>query len=817
LRTDIKDEPMYEAYFRLHRRPFSATPDTACVFDTESRSRTMRRLVELVESEQGIGVLIGPGGIGKSLAIAGLMELFRERFTVVKTSAAGLSSVRSLLQGLLYELGERYTGLDENECRLELKACLKRLVQSQRPVVLLVDEGEQLPAPLFHELRNLVEEVEHGRRLIRLIVAGHPALEDQLLDPSVSAFYQRIAVQEYLAPLTQDESVAYVLFRLRRAGALDDSLIAREALQLIAQTSDGLPRCLNQLCDHALLLAFVVEVPQVTRRHVEEALTDLKQLPLHWNNNVASNATPSLGEVSSDSEAAPAPLTNAVAFEFGADEPAPEAEAFDHVPGEVTVSAEQVLAASSSGELVANLPAAVFTGTPTSPEFQGVTVTTNVTAADLQPAREVDAEIAARLDAFTEQAPTMMTSAHGQFPVSEEWSLPATTSITESIPELDPEGLSLEEPRRHRPLEVSAPEAYELEPVYDAWTERAGDAVQAFDVVEALPESMALPAVSSLELDTDSPAVLSFDSDVNSTSTSRPEATFTARNVDRQFAEREPIFDRYAALDAGRTDLPASEPEPAVERRTVEHRTSGRTGRGRGVARPDITVDHILSLVSQADSEEWSEAEQELESVVKSRATETAAAAYSFGSPSESASRESDGIESDDSLEEHVLRTTEELLAEVNRRPAAPIRETPTPFPSRAPLTESQDLGDDEEIEYDVVESVAVDSAAETVTASPVMPPMERKPLFAGKGPATVPAPGVSATSGAAPRSQPRSRVPAERWSSGAYGLAAEPSASSQVESAAEAESAEDHGTAIPPSKYKRLFSMLRRKLRRSA
>ncbi len=812
---------MYEAYFRLHRRPFSATPDTACVFDTESRSRTMRRLIELVESEQGIGVLIGPAGIGKSLALAGLMELFRERFTVVKTSAAGLSSTRSLLQGLLYELGERYTGLDENECRLELKACLKRLVQSQRPVVLLVDEGEQLPGPLFQELRNLVEETDHGRRLIRLIVAGQPALEDQLLDPSLSAFYQRIVVQEYLAPLTQDESTAYVLFRLRRAGALDDSLISPEALQLIAQTSDGLPRCLSQLCDHAMLLAFVVEVPQVTRRHVEEALTDLKQLPLHWNNNVASNATPSLGEVSSDSEAAPAPLTNAVAFEFGADEPAGESAAFDHVSGQtsVTVSAEQVLAASSSGELVANLPVAVFTGTPTSPEFQGVTVTTNVTAADLQPAREIDAEIAARLDAFTEQAPTMMTSAHGQFPVSEEWSLPATTSITEPIPELDPEGLSLEEPRRHRPLEVSAPETYELEPVYDAWTERAGDAVQAFDVVEALPDSMALPAVSSLELDTDSPAVLSFDSDVNSTSTSRPEATFTARNIDRQFAEREPIFDRYAALDAGRTDLPPSEPEPAVERRTVEHRTAGRTGtgRGRGVARPDITVDHILSLVAQADSEEWSEADQELESVVKSRATETAAVAYSFGSPSESASRESDGIESDDSLEEHVLRTTEELLAEVNRRPAAPIRETPTPFPSRAPLTESQDLGDDGEIEYDVVESVAVDSAAEAVSASPVMPPMERKPLFSGKVPATVPAPSVSTTGGAAARSQPRSSVPAERWSSGAYGLAAEPAASSQVESAAEAESAEDHGTAIPPSKYKRLFSMLRRKLRRSA
>jgi type II secretory pathway predicted ATPase ExeA len=800
---------MYEAFFRLHRRPFSATPDTTCVFDTESRSQSIRRLVAAVESEQGIGVLIGPAGVGKSLALAGLMELFRERFTVVKSSSAGLSSARSLLQGLLYELGERYTGLDENECRLELKACLKRLVQSQRPVVLLVDEGEQLPAPLFQELRNLVEETEQGRRLIRLIIAGQPALEDQLLDPSVSAFHQRIAVQEYLSPLSQEESTAYVLFRLRRAGALDDSLVAPEALQLIAQTSDGLPRCLSQLCDHALLLAFVVEVPQVTRRHVEEALIDLKQLPLHWNSNATSNATQSLAENSLPPEAAPEPLTNAVAFEFGADEP----ELASRNPVSALVETAGHEASTLKTDPVLALPGVAFTATSTHSEMLGVTVTTNVTEADLQPAQEIDAEIAARLDAFTEQAPPMMTSLRGQFPVSEEWSLSGSTSLSE----FQQEGLSLEEPRRDRPLEVSAPETYESEPVSDAWNAKPGDLVQAYDAVESQPDVSALPSVSSLELEVDSPAVLSFESDVSPASTSRSDATFTARNIDRQFADQEPIFDRYAALDAGRTDLPASEPEPVIERRAGKTAASGR---GRTTSRPDVTMDHILSLVAQAESDDWSETEDELDAVVSATMAANPTVAFPMGSAVEPLAPTPVALGGDPStenvlLEEQVLRTTEALLAEVNRRPGTPIRENPTPLPSRTPRQELPQ-NEEEEPEYDIVESVDRDPSTAR-GAIPNLPQMERQPLFSRPGGSTSggSGPSLSGTGGAAARVHAKSAVPTERWSQGTYELAAKTTTESDLESASEP--AGDRGTTIPPSKYKWLFSMLRRKLRRSA
>jgi hypothetical protein len=54
-------------------------------------------------------------------------------------------------------------------------------------------------------------------------------------------------------------------------------------LAVICEASDGSPRCLNQLCDHSLLLGYLSSQKPVSQWTVREALDDLKQLPLTWN------------------------------------------------------------------------------------------------------------------------------------------------------------------------------------------------------------------------------------------------------------------------------------------------------------------------------------------------------------------------------------------------------------------------------------------------------------------------------------------------------------------------------------------------------
>jgi hypothetical protein len=55
-----------------------------------------------------------------------------------------------------------------------------------------------------------------------------------------------------------------------------------EALDLICVAGDGNCRCINLLCDHTLLLAYVAEERPATTGTVRAALEDLKGLPLQW-------------------------------------------------------------------------------------------------------------------------------------------------------------------------------------------------------------------------------------------------------------------------------------------------------------------------------------------------------------------------------------------------------------------------------------------------------------------------------------------------------------------------------------------------------
>jgi type II secretory pathway predicted ATPase ExeA len=327
---------MYEAYFRLQRRPFSATPDASCFFSCEPIKTVLEELVQRAASGQGISVLTAAAGTGKTLLCRRLHLELSADFTPVFLATAGFATRRALFQAIQFELGRRYGGLDEQELRLELVSSLKGLVQSGRPAVLIVDEAHLLSEKLLEEIRALASLVEGDQPLARVVLSGQMALEMKLLDPALEALNQRLGCHLYLEPLTRQQSRDFIHYRVQWAGGDAARLFDSTAIDLIAEASSGLPRCLNQLCDHSLLLTFVQEAPVVSRELVESALADLKQLPLHWNESLAAIDDFGLetdGEESFDemdtweqSLASPEELTMKqsgepmVAFEIGGDE-----------------------------------------------------------------------------------------------------------------------------------------------------------------------------------------------------------------------------------------------------------------------------------------------------------------------------------------------------------------------------------------------------------------------------------------------------------------------------------------------------------------
>lgn len=274
---------MYEAYFHLHKRPFSATPDPTCFFAPAPIQEVLDELVLRAEGGQGIAILTAPAGTGKTLVCRRIAAELSAQWTTVFLPNASFPTRRALLQAILFELDQPYSGLEEQELRLAVFSALRDLSRSGRGTILIVDEAHLLSERLLEELRMIASLADADQPLARIILAGQPALEERLTDRALEALNQRIICQAYLEPLTQRESIDYIRFRIEWAGGRSSDIFTPAALERIAAASGGLARCINQLCDHALLLTFVQEKPQVLPETVAEALRDLKQLPQHWN------------------------------------------------------------------------------------------------------------------------------------------------------------------------------------------------------------------------------------------------------------------------------------------------------------------------------------------------------------------------------------------------------------------------------------------------------------------------------------------------------------------------------------------------------
>ncbi len=332
---------MYESQFLLKRRPFAATPDPRCFLAAGSIQAALDELVVCVEQGQGIAVVSAPAGVGKTLLCERLGTELKSHFEIVLLRHASFPTRRALLQTILAEMNHAYQRQDEQELRLELVPAIRALNPSRDALVLICDEAHGLSEDLLEELRILSDLAENGRPLVRLVLVGQPALEETLARPGLEALNQRIRAHVCLESFNRLSSLDYIDYRITWAGGRTDEVFTPEALELICRASQGMPRCINQLCDHALLLAYVSEQKPVSAETIRVALQDLRQLPLHWNESLTDVASVSrttedfdLIEASTPAatahlEAIPSHVTESSlqfqSVEFGADLPMTEA------------------------------------------------------------------------------------------------------------------------------------------------------------------------------------------------------------------------------------------------------------------------------------------------------------------------------------------------------------------------------------------------------------------------------------------------------------------------------------------------------------
>ena len=274
---------MYETCFNLNRRPFGCVPRADQYFPAAGIEAARATLTRCIERAEGAGLLVGPAGTGKTLLCQLLAEQFKGTFQVALLSSGRMTTRRGLLQAILYELGQPYRGMDEGELRLSLAEHLTLGDKCPQGMVLLVDEAHALPLRLLDEIRALTNLAQAGQPRVRLVVAGSRTLEEHLASPKLESFNQRVVARCYLEALNRAETQDYIHAQIAAAGGKGPQIFPAEACQGVYKATDGVPRLINQVCDHALLLAYAAGQRQLDAARIEEAWADLQQLPTPWN------------------------------------------------------------------------------------------------------------------------------------------------------------------------------------------------------------------------------------------------------------------------------------------------------------------------------------------------------------------------------------------------------------------------------------------------------------------------------------------------------------------------------------------------------
>jgi general secretion pathway protein A len=157
---------------------------------------------------------------------------------------------------------------------------------------------------VLEEIRLLSGVETTKEKVLRIILAGQPELNEKLDAPELIQLTQRIRLRFHLSTLSAQEMHAYIQHRLEVAGASDRQIFAEDCFPEIFRYSGGVPRLVNTLCDTAMMAAFTANHDTVAREDIAQALEELQ-----WVEYSARNALQTKAPTESRSSPSVAPGT----------------------------------------------------------------------------------------------------------------------------------------------------------------------------------------------------------------------------------------------------------------------------------------------------------------------------------------------------------------------------------------------------------------------------------------------------------------------------------------------------------------------------
>jgi type II secretory pathway predicted ATPase ExeA/pSer/pThr/pTyr-binding forkhead associated (FHA) protein len=266
---------MYLELFKLNDLPFRLSPDPQFLFLSKNHARAKAYMESTIWFTDGFVIITGDIGAGKTTLIETFLRELDKDVIVAQVNQTQVS-VTEFLQSVLVQFGFQPFRMKKAELMATLNQYLIEQYTAGKKVMLIVDEAQNLSNRVLEEVRMLSGIETTRDKVLRIILAGQPELNDKLDSPELIQLVQRVRLRFHLTPLSAPDTRAYIEHRLQVAGSGGRQIFQDETFPVIFQYSGGVPRLVNTLCDTALMSAFAVDSDTVGLEELKSAIEELR-------------------------------------------------------------------------------------------------------------------------------------------------------------------------------------------------------------------------------------------------------------------------------------------------------------------------------------------------------------------------------------------------------------------------------------------------------------------------------------------------------------------------------------------------------------
>jgi type II secretory pathway predicted ATPase ExeA len=263
-------------HFSLAANPFSTTPDPAFAYETKEHRLAMVKILYSIQERMGIFLLQGEVGTGKTTLSRFLIQTLEEddNYLVSYLSSLTMRTSAGMLRTITTSFGlpSRYKERDISD---ELLGFLVQAHKDGKTVVLMVDEAQTIHGPNLTTLHMLSNHQTLKHKLLQIVLFSQPTFTRKL--EQVPALRSRITGAAYLNPLSFEDAVEMLRFRMEKAGGSFDTVFpSRELHHMLYQAAGGIPRELCVLANAAMVNAYGMNNSRVCPEDIEAAVADFR-------------------------------------------------------------------------------------------------------------------------------------------------------------------------------------------------------------------------------------------------------------------------------------------------------------------------------------------------------------------------------------------------------------------------------------------------------------------------------------------------------------------------------------------------------------